>query len=287
MSQQSDYCLIGAKQGDRDPCPSGSASAPLGSLISNSGDFDWRHAVATTRTDVNHNAIYTVLDAMGRPVSLWVSWAGGWADKPNCAAGECNSLDASKLKPGQTWGKVLAYDYRVGRPIAIPTSIARVTRFADAALYKKIGDPAAAQGQISFVSDQHYDQLGRTVQSFQPSDICVLTPEGPDGATCDPNSRGTHSASGIVATDVLDRAVKTFLPISVVGLQPIDFGLDRAYRRQSHRHRLGRAGSRAQRSLARRQWLCLRLSGGERRWRLRHASHHHQRRALRAHRDGS
>jgi RHS repeat-associated protein len=222
LSQQSDYCLIGARAADRDPCPVGAASAPLGSLTSNSGDIDWRHAVATTRTDVNRNAIHTVLDGTGRPASVWVSWAGNWADKPNCAAGECSSLDGSKLKPGQNWGKLLGYDYRVGRQIAIPTSLARVTRFADAALYKKTGDPGVQQGQIKFESDRHYDELGRTVQSFLPSDICVLTPEGPDGATCDPANRGTHSASGIVAADVLDRAVQTFLPVSVAGLQPID-----------------------------------------------------------------
>src|SRR5262249_33342059 len=128
MAEHTDYCQIGATGPVSGECLPGSVSA-LGTFISLSGDVDWRHAIATTQVDINRNAIRTMVDGVGRPTAVFASWAGIWADKPDCAKGECTSLPAEALKPTATWGKLLAYAYRVARDLEAPTSIARITRY--------------------------------------------------------------------------------------------------------------------------------------------------------------
>jgi RHS repeat-associated protein len=225
VGEQTDYCKIGAPRGQTDPCLPGSGSAPgmdraLGRFLSKMGDIDWRYAVATTQVDVNSNVIRTMLDGTGRPVAVFASWAGDWAEKADCTKGECSSLSPDPLKTGASLGKLVTYAYRVGDAVASQpaTAVARVTRYADASLYKSTGNSAQATGRIAFDTDQHYDQLGRLVRTIAPAEVCIPGAESPDGAACDQIKRATHAASGIVTIDAADRVVDSYLPVPVNGL---------------------------------------------------------------------
>jgi RHS repeat-associated protein len=235
VREDSDYCAIDPKAATDSVCLVGSTSA-LGTFTSRLSDVDWRHAVATTQIDVNKNAIRTVLDGAGRPTAVFASWAGKWAKAPDCKRGECVSAEtANALKPSASWGKLLAYEYRVPHDIVNDvkvngtvmrldqsSAVVRITRFADAALYKRSGDASVGAGSISFDIDQHFDQLGRLVRTIAPADICIPETETPDGATCDPSKRGTHTASGIIRLDAAEREVEAFMPAPVNALPALD-----------------------------------------------------------------
>jgi RHS repeat-associated protein len=225
VSEQTDYCKIGAPRGQTDPCLPGSGSAPgtdraLGRFRSQIGDIDWRHAVATTQVDVNSNVIRTMLDGTGRPVAVFTSWAGDWAEQADCTKGECSSLSPDPLKAGARLGKLVGYAYRVGDAVGSQpaTAVARITRYGDASLYKSTGNSAQATGRITFDTDQHYDQLARLVRTITPAEVCIPGAESPDGAACDQTKRATHAASGIITIDVADRVVDSYLPVPVNGL---------------------------------------------------------------------
>lgn len=212
LGERTDYCQIGAVPTDqKDPCLAGSGTA-LGSFEASSGDVDWRHAVATTQIDVNKNAIHTDLDGNGRPTAAFVSWAGAWAEKRG---------DLAAPKATANWGKLTAYTYRLGVSGDLPTSVARVTRFADASLYKKSGENVPGTGRISFDTDYHFDHLGRLVRTIAPADVCVPGTETRAGAPCDTTKSAVHVASGLVTQDVVDREVETFLPLAAKDFLPL------------------------------------------------------------------
>jgi RHS repeat-associated protein len=212
LGERTDYCQIGAVPTDqKDTCLAGSATA-LGRFEASSGDVDWRHAVATTQIDINKNAIHTDLDGNGRPTAAFVSWAGAWAEKRG---------DLAAPKPGANWGKLTAYTYRLGLSGGLPTSVARVTRFADASLYKKSGEKVFGTGRIALDTDYHFDHLARLVRTIAPGDVCVPGTETPAGAPCDATKSAMHVASGLVTQDVVDREVETFLPLAVGDFPPL------------------------------------------------------------------
>ena len=233
LREDTDYCGVDPKAAGDGTCLAGSTSM-LGTFTSRLGDVDWRHAVATTQIDVNKNAIHTVLDGAGRPTAVFASWAGKWAEA--CGKGECVSAEtAGALKSSASWGKLLAYEYRVPHEIVHDvkvddtvvrfdesSAVARITRFADAALYKKSGDAGVGVGRISFDTDQHFDQLGRLVRTISPADICIPESETPDGAVCDAAKRATHTASGIISLDIAEREVEDFMPVPINGLPTLD-----------------------------------------------------------------
>jgi RHS repeat-associated protein len=219
--ETTDYCLLGGMSapGKPEPCLPGSAS-DRGTFVASYDDIDWRHAVATTQVDVNANVMRSVLDGNRRPIAAFASWAGDWADNPDCTRGECASPSV-KFKAGARLGKLADYTYRVGADLAVSTAVARVTRYADASLYKATENPAVATGKFAFESDQHYDELGRLVRTVIPADICKPGAETPAGAKCDPDEKATHTASGIVTLDIADREVDTYLPLPVKTLPPL------------------------------------------------------------------
>ncbi|MDA9535869.1 hypothetical protein ACM41_06205 [Bradyrhizobium sp. CCBAU 21362] len=217
--ETTDYCLLGglSTPGKPEPCVGGSAS-DRGTFVASYDDIDWRHAVATTQVDVNANVMRSVLDGSRRPIAAFASWAGAWADGPDCTRGECTSV---ALKAGARLGKLADYAYRVGADLAISTAVARVTRYADASLYKATENSAVEAGKVAFQSDQHYDELGRLVRAVVPADVCKPGDETPAGAKCDPDEKATHTASGIVTLDVADREVDAYLPVPVKALPPL------------------------------------------------------------------
>lgn len=221
VEERSDYCRIGGGAAGPGLCAAGSASE-LGTFVARAADIDWRHAVATTQVDVNGNALRTLVDGTGRPTAVFATWAGAAARAPNCTAGECTVLADGDLKSGIRWGEVARYAYRVGVPSQAAgraaSAVARVTRLADATLYKATGSDAAGSGLAAFDTDYHHDQLGRHVRTIAPADICLPGAETADGAACDPARRGTHVATGIATTDAADRVVDTYLPVALTSL---------------------------------------------------------------------
>ena len=214
LGEKTDYCRTGAAKLGSDSCLLGSGSA-LGTFVSHQGDVDWRHAVATTQVDINRNVIHTMLDGLGRPIKVFASWAGSWAEKADCSKGECSSLSTDVFKPNTILEKLVDYAYQVGPNLDPSTSLARTTRYADASLYKVTGQDERSTGRISFDTDQHFDQLGRLVRTISPADICIPERETVNGAACDPGKRATHIATGITTSDAANRQVDSYLPVGV------------------------------------------------------------------------
>jgi RHS repeat-associated protein len=223
LSESTAYCKVGGSGSQGDLCVRGSTDEDArGIFVSRSDDIDWRHATATTQIDINRNAIHSVLDGAGRIMSVFATWPGLWARAPDCGAGECSSVSASELKPSVRWGQLLAFQYRVGGGTQAITSLARVTRYTDAATYRLTEQKHTSSGVVAFESDHHVDQLGHPVRTISPADVCLPGAETPDGAVCDPLTRATHVASGIVKRDAAFREVESFLPVSLAKLPPLD-----------------------------------------------------------------
>jgi RHS repeat-associated protein len=214
IEQRTDYCdSTKDKAVGSGSCPRGSDSSLYGTYRSVAGEIDWRHAAATTSCDINFNGLHHELDAAGRPIRVLASWNVNDSSALKCAS-ESKGLNSAN------WLPLVSYDYRLGGGWQAPK--VRITRHADARLYKRSGEIRVNTGILDLIGETYADQLGRTVRQIESADVCVPGAETRDGAFCPDTTRASFIASGRTTFDVLDRTVESFLPIAVPALGTID-----------------------------------------------------------------
>jgi len=221
-SERTDYCR--APRVDDAPNSAvavclGKHVAALGGLVSRATAIDYRHAVPTTNVDINRNATHIPLDAIGRPLGVYVSWE---LPGPQCeAANGCHPL-ARLDGPAVTFRQIAAYAYdSFGSSEGASSTI--VTRYSDPKIYRIATQPA--DPFLTLRTKTLVDQFGQAVQSFSEADVCMRS--DPESLKPGCESRLRIVATGIGIKDILDRPSSEAYPfgldapnIATLGIRP-------------------------------------------------------------------